>query len=489
MTAVGVRLTDVSLTDGQGAVWAGVMTTPMVGFVVDRFAAARPAAIEVSSPSTMRQCVARGENPWQRIDLVRDRCPTLALRAVLGVVTDHGRRGADLISAEVASQWLRELAQRGVGEVLIVDPLVDMGRIGPLLAEAATLGMTPIAALPFLEDPELTDGALAERAAAMARAGAARLQLRDESGVLTPDRLKTLLPALRQALGVASLDLHVRCQTALGPLVALDAIRLGIDGLDTAFAPLANGASVPSLGTLVKSTRLLGLDRSGDEVRLAAVDEANRALVALADRHGFAAARPWAFTLTPYVHQLPGAVAAEFMQRFEALELLPKLNAFANECARIRRELGMPPMLAPFGQAIAEQAWLHLQGLARYAELRPGVRRAIQQVYGSSAGEVEAGLAGRVGQLVKTRPLTLKDLRARCPEANDAALVLAQVCGVAPTALPTPAPAESMAYAASTPTEALVQGLLQRAARFAQLGVSGPDFEMQLGGATESHHA
>jgi oxaloacetate decarboxylase (Na+ extruding) subunit alpha len=482
MTCQRVRLTDVSLTDGQSAVWAGAMTTPMVGAVMHRLAAARPAAIEVCSPTIMRQCVARSEDPWQRVDLIRERCPDMALRAVVALVTDHGKRGADLISLDVAVQWLHELAQRGIGEVLFIDPMLDMRRLAPLLHMAATLGVTPIAALPFYQDADLTDGALCKQAAALAAAGAARVMLRDESGVMTPDRLAALLPALRQALAATPLDLHLGCQTALGPLVALEAIRLGVDGLDTAFAPLANGASVPSLGTLVKSARLLGLDQSVDGVCMPAVDAANRQLVSLADRHDFPVATPWAFSLSPYVHQLPGDVAADFMVRLAARDLWPKLSAFANECSRIRCELGRPPMLAPFARAIAEQAWRHLQGLPRYAELHPGVRRTIQQIYGSTPGSIEPRLARRVGRLAKLRPTSLKALRVQFPGMKDPALVLAQICGVSPTSLPGPAPRESLDYVAATPIDALIEGLSARAARFARLDVAAPDFAVRLCG-------
>ena len=487
MTQKSVRLTDVSFTDGQTVVWAGAMTTPMMSSVVRHLAAARPAVIEVSSPTTMRQCVVRGEDPWQRIDIIRELCPLLALRAVVGLVTDHGRRGADLISHDIIVHWLRELAQRGVSEVLFIDPLLDMRRLAPLLKEASTLGMTPIAALPFYEDPDLSNDVLCKLAATLATAGAARVMLRDESGVMTPDRLTTLLPALRRTLVATQLDLHLGCQTALGPMVALEAIRLGVDGLDTALAPLANGASVPSLGTLVKSARLLRIENSVDGVYLPAVDEANRQFVTLAERHGFPAAKPWAFNLTPYIHQLPGDVAAEFMERIDALDLLAKLSDFANECSRIRGELGKPPMLAPFARPIAEQALLHLQGLPRYAELRPGVRRIIQQTYGQTPGAVDAGLARRVGQLAKGRALSLKELRPPWPGVKDADLVLAQVCGVSPMSLPVPAARESMIYVATTPTAALIEGLSARAAGFAQLNVFGPDLAIQLRGGKGIH--
>jgi oxaloacetate decarboxylase alpha subunit len=477
-----LRYTDVSLTDGQSARWAGAMTTPMMLAVATRLAAARPASIEIASPATLQQCVARGEDPWQRIELLRERCPGVALRAAVALLTEHGKRDADVISTEVATLWLRELAQRGISEIVLIDPLMAIERIAPVLKEAEALGLTSIASLPVTQESTRSDDDLREQAAALARAGATRLMLRDEAGLLTADRLTTLLPALRAGLGTRPLDLHLRCQTALGPMVALEAVRIGIDGLDTAFAPLANGASVPALGTLLKSLRMLSSETSISEQTLHAVGEADRPLAELADRHGFAPARAWVFDLAPYAHQLPGEVAAQFMHRLAALGLAHKLHAFANECARVRSEIGAPPMLAPFARPIAEQALFHLQGSPRYAELRPGVRRILQQVHGAASGAVDVRLAHRVGALPKKLAPTVASLRAADPEASDAALVLGQICGVAPKAVPAPASPETLRYVATTPADALLAGLTARAARYAQIGVQGPGVAIQLQG-------
>ncbi len=477
---VALRITDVSLTDGQSARWGGALTTPMALAVASRLAAARPAAIEVASSAMLQQCVARGEDPWQRIELLRERCPGTTLRASISLLTEHGRRGADVISTDVAALWLRELQAGGVSEVVLIEPLLALDRIAAVLQKARNLGLTAIAALPFI--PQHSDAELRAQASNLAKAGATRVMLRDEAGLLTVDRLTTVLPALRAGLGSTPLDLHLRCQTALGPMVAIEAVRLGIDGLDTAFAPLANGPSVPALGTLLKSLRLLGLGTPASAQDRHAVGQADKLLAEVADRHGFAQARAWVFDLAPYVHQLPGDVAAQAMRRLSELGLTHKLHAFANECARVRSEVGAPPMLAPFARPIAEQALRHLQDGFRYAEIRPGVRRALQQVHGAATGAVDAGLARRVGALPQTPSMPVAALKAKHPHASDAALVLSQACGVAPDALPAPAASDALRYIATTPADALLAGLTARAARYAQLDVHGPGVAIQLQG-------
>lgn len=472
MNAGTLRYTDVSLTDGQGACWNGAMTTPMMIAVASRIAASGVHAVEVLSPEAMRQCLARAEDPWQRIALLRARCPGVQLRAVVALVTEHGRHGADVIGADIAALWLKELARHGVTEVVLIDPLMQLSRMAPVLAAARAHGLAAIAALPFT--PEASDDALRAQAEALAAAGASRVMLRDEAGLLTSERLAALLPALRDGLGDMALDLHLRCQTALAPLVALDAARLGIDGIDTAFAPIANGASAPALGTLLRSLGLLGIGTPASAQVLHAVRAADALLHAMADCHGWPSGPAWVFDLAPYRHQLPGASAASSMQALADAGAMHQLHAFANECAQVRRELGSPPMLAPFAQPIAQQALLHMQGMPRYAQLRPGVRRALQQAYGAAPGQVDQALLRRVGALPPAAPQVAFD------DASDAALVTFHVCGVAPHAQPAAASEEPAPYHLAAPADALLAGLAARAPRYARLSVHGPDVSIEL---------
>ena len=85
-------------------------------------------------------------------------------------------------------------------------------------------------------------------------------------------------------------------------------------------------------------------------------------------------------------------------------------------------------------------------------------------------------------RLPKTPSMPVAALKAKHPDASDAALVLSQACGVAPDALPAPAASDALRYVATTPADALLAGLTARAARYAQLEVHGPGVAIQLQG-------
>jgi oxaloacetate decarboxylase alpha subunit len=415
------------------------------------------AAIEVLSPAVIAQCLARDENPLQRLHALHQLAGATPLRAAVNLLLDHGR--CDVLGGEVLGAWLRLLARLGVTEALIIDPLLDSGRLYEALRLSRDVGLTSIGALPYSADAGRDDLFYAACAERLVAAGAARVMLRDEGGLLHADRLATLIPALRAVLGDTPLDLHTRCHTGLGPQVVLEAVRLQVHRIDTALPCVANGASVPSLPLLVRSAGLLGLSvQAPDSERVA---EGQARLAAVGDQEGFPQSLPWAFDLAPYVHQLPGEVAAEVMRSLRGR--LADLHAYAHECQQIRHDYGSPPMLQPFARAIAVQALAHINGEPRYATLQPGSRRTLQGAYGELA-PMRTDLRHRVGALAAPRV-------PPSPPSDDDAL-LALVGGIEPSA---PPPWQALRYETLSPEHVLAQGLLQRWAAYAKLSVTGPN--------------
>ncbi|UNK47756.1 hypothetical protein [Arthrobacter sulfonylureivorans] len=82
--------------------------------------------------------------------------------------------------------------------------------------------------------------------------------LKDTGGLLTPDRIRTLIPALSEVIGKRSLEVHTHNLTGLAPLVCLEAVELRADALHTSIAPLASGNGQTSTQGIVRDLRTLG---------------------------------------------------------------------------------------------------------------------------------------------------------------------------------------------------------------------------------------
>ena len=72
-----------------------------------------------------------------------------------------------------------------------------------------------------------------------------RVYIKDMSGVLTPERARTLVPALLAALKGKPLELHSHTTIGLSPRTYVLVPDLGIEVVQTACGPLSNGSSLP----------------------------------------------------------------------------------------------------------------------------------------------------------------------------------------------------------------------------------------------------
>lgn len=455
-----LRFTDCTLTTGDNAVWGGRLTGPMALRLARRLGRAGLAAIEVLDPETIAACIRRGENPWRRAEDIAAACPGTPLRARMSPLIAHGAGGHDVLDAQDLAEWVQRLAGAGVGEILCDDPLDDPDRMAAMLASVRAAGARPLAVLAF--DPDADDAAHAARAAELLRAGVEDVQLRDEAGTLTTDRLPGLLAALNGALGGA-LSLHPGCASGLGPQVAFAALAAGVERLDVALPSLANGPSLPSVLNLLRGAPAAGVEATGPD--MAALQAAEDWLAEAAAREGWQPSSPWNFDLAPWIHRLPGAALAPLQELHEPGSLL---HAFAHEAARVAQEAGALPPRPPFAAAIARQALWHVTGRGavaeRWSRIHPVLARAIRGAYGTlPAAPALAARLGRIGpDTVPRTPLT-GGLEHR-------------IGGAVTGAIPPDG------YRETSPAEALALGLLAHmgAGGFAHVTVTGPDLSISM---------
>jgi len=94
--------------------------------------------------------------------------------------------------------------------------------------------------------PVHTDAYYVERAKELAKLGVDFMCVKDPTGLLTPERGRTLFPALVAAARGIPLQLHSHCQSGLAPEVYSVAMQSGFEYGYTALEPLGNGASLPT---------------------------------------------------------------------------------------------------------------------------------------------------------------------------------------------------------------------------------------------------
>lgn len=359
-----VRFVDTTLRDGNQSLWALTMSTSMMLPIAARLDDAGFAAVELTAPAHFKAIVRDvREDPWERIRLMA----RAITRTPLSVMQQCSITGFGIVPKCLVELWMQRLAANGIRRLHLMEASNDFGlRVPDFITFARHAGLEVALALTYSISPKHTDAHFAAKARAAAAHDIGALFLKDPGGLLTPERVRTLVPAILESVEPVPVEFHSHCTTGLAPLCYLEAVRQGIRTLHTAIPPLANASSQPSVLNVASNLRLLGYAPVVDETAIAPVADH---FTFIAKRENRPIGAPVEYDHYQYVHQIPGGVIANLRRQLAQLRLIDRLPQVIEECIKVREDLGYPIMVTPFSQFVATQAAINVVLGERYKQV------------------------------------------------------------------------------------------------------------------------
>ena len=428
-----IRFVDTTIRDGQQSLWALGMTTGMMLPVAERLDAAGFDAIEIISGASFKKCVRElREDPWEMIRLVAQRIPNTPLRLIASRINPFNYDPPSMYRL-----FLELAVAKGASEVRISDPWNGLSFWEPRVRTAREVGLKPLVNLIYSVSPRHTDEYYAERTRQAASLPVYRLCLKDPGGLLTPERMQTLVPVVIENSNGVPVELHTHCTTGLGPLCCLEAIKGGITIINTALPPLANGASNPSLFNVAANARALGYSTIIDEEILRPVSDH---FTTIARQEGLPLGKPVEYDYAQYLHQIPGGMISNFGHQLGLVGLQDRLEDALEETARVRAELGYPVMVTPLSQFVGSQAVINIITGERYKEVTDQIIGYALGRYGEEgATETDPDIKQRILDRPRARELarqtipetSVQDMRRKYggPGVSDEDMMLRWIVG------------------------------------------------------------
>lgn len=476
-----IHLADETLRDGQQCLWATRMRTEHMLPIADRLDRAGLAGIQAMAPVQFDACVLfLKQDPFERIRLLRERVTRTPLR---GSVRSNLIRGFMPVADDITDLFVERQFANGLSEIGFFDALMCADNLASSIQCAQRLGAGVGVMLPYNLAPGYDDALYVAKAREIVvRFNPNTVGFYDAAGILTVDRLRTLIPAIKQAIGDKSLGFSTHCLTGLGPWLALEAAVHGADRLLTAVTPLAHGNSVPATQALAQDLRALGFDVQVDEGLL---DEVGDCLHAVAAREGLALGMPAEYEPSHYVTQYAGGAMSNLESSLQQAGIADKLPAVLDEIARVRVELGSPIMVTPYPAIIGAQAVMNVVSGERYKVVADEVKKYACGHFGKLPLPVDPNVLDRVIEngsadvALKPPPLhpLLPALRKRYGKLGDDQLLLRYMYGDEKVDAIEPTLAGD-AYSDKHPVVDLISGLA-RSNRKVQVRVTSRDFALQ----------
>ena len=411
-----IGLVDTTVRDGHQSLWsANALTTAMIAEAAPVMDRVGFRAIDFTSSTHMAMAVRwHRDDPWERIRVVRELMP----ETPLGFITPGMRFISwERAPLEVVQLALRCVIRNGIRRIWVAESMNDVAaglQVAEISkhegAEEVLLGLV------YSLSPVHTDDYYAERARRVAASPHVDvLNLKDPGGLLTPERVRTLVPALREAAPGLPLEVHTHDTVTMAGPVYLEAVRLGASFVCTAVEPLANGTSQPSAERTLANLRAEGFDVDLDEDALA---DASAYFTCLAARLGRPPGVPREYDVSVYRHQLPGGMTSTLRRQLAEVGMEHRFDEVLAELPRVREELGWPIMVTPLSQFIGVQAFLNVTTGARYSQIPDELVKYVLGQYGEPPGELDPDVEETVLGSARAEQLRDEEHRLDLAEAR-----------------------------------------------------------------------
>lgn len=386
-----IKLIDVTLRDAHQCLWATRMSTGMMKPIAGHLDDAGFEAIDLVGGAVFDVCVRfLREDPWERMRILNQWVTKTPL------IVHH--RGQSLFTFkyfpdDVVALTAQRIAANGIRYHTTYDALNDVRNLEVPVKAAKAEGIYVAAGFVYTVSPVHTDAYYVNKIRQMVKLGADAIFLKDPSGLLTPERAMTLVPAAKKACGSLPLQIHSHCLSGLAPYVVFRCAGYGADVIHTATSALANGASHPSTETLVRNLRRADFQV---DVDIDSVAQAADKLRYIAWREGKPLGEINEFDEFHYHHQVPGGMISNLKAQLESMGISERLQELLDEAGRVREELGYPIMVSPFAQYVATQAFLNITGKGRYDVIADEIRQYALGHFGEVPGTIEGNLLDKI---------------------------------------------------------------------------------------------
>ncbi|MFQ5684876.1 MAG: biotin carboxyl carrier protein [Candidatus Binatia bacterium] len=357
-----IRFVDTTLRDGQQSLWALGMRTGAMLAIAKQMDQAGFEFMEFFVTVMFKKFVREHrENPWEWLRLGAKRFTRTRLRY------HGGLHGLEKIPRSVLRLMIERVNSYGLKFTRTSNSWNDFSSFKEEeLDELRKLGMETVANLIYSVSPRHTDYYYAQKAREAAAMRPYRICFKDVGGLLTPERVRTLIPVILENTGDIPLEFHAHCNNGLAPLCYLEAMKLGVKIFHTAIPPLSNGSSQPSIFNVARNARAIGYTPIVDEEAIRPVE---KHFTFIAKREGLPMGMPVEYDHSQYLHQVPGGMISNLRHQLRLVGIEDKLKATLEEAAHVRAEFGYPIMVTPLSQFVGSQAAINVIVGERYKEV------------------------------------------------------------------------------------------------------------------------
>ena len=310
-------------------------------------------SLECWGGATFDSCLRfLNEDPWERLRQLRAHLPHTKLQMLF--------RGQNILgykhyADDVVDEFCAKSIENGIDIIRIFDALNDVRNLEQAIKSTKKYGGQVEATLSYTISPIHNEDYFVKLGRELEEMGADALCIKDMANLLLPMDAYSLVKRLKETVSIP-IHLHTHNTSGTGDMVYLMAAMAGVDIVDTALSPLANGTSQPATETMFYALGQYGIETGLNEKVINEVNDFFKPVKQKYVDSGRINAKSMATDAQALVYKVPGGMLSNMIANLTDMKAMDKFEAALAEIPAVRKDLGYPPLVTPLSQMVGNQA-------------------------------------------------------------------------------------------------------------------------------------
>ena len=381
-----VKITETVLRDAHQSLIATRMSTPEMLPILKEMDKCGFYSVECWGGATFDACLRfLNEDPWERLRILRREMPNTKLQMLFRGQNMLGyRHYAD----DVLEYFVQKSVANGIDIIRIFDALNDVRNLQTAVKAAKKEGAHAQIAISYTLGEIFTTDYYVNYAKQIEECGADSICIKDMAALLTPYRTEELVKALKANVKIP-IQLHTHYTSGLASMCLLKGIEAGVDAIDTAMSPLANGTSHAPTESMVAALQGTPYDTGLDLKQLTSLRPFFMDLRKKYLDNGLLDPKMLAVDANALIYQVPGGMLSNLLSQLKQAGKSDNFDEVLQEVPRVRKDAGYPPLVTPTSQIVGTQAVFNVIMGERYKTVTKEFKGLVKGEYGKTPAPID----------------------------------------------------------------------------------------------------
>lgn len=407
-----IRCTDCSLRDTQVSVYKNFLSDDNYWNFLDMVDGIGFAAVEAWGGGSFEAQVSLNVDPWEKLKKIRAHLKKTKLQILM--------RGQNILGYrpyhnDVLEEFIKTVTGIGVDIIRIFDGLNDIKNVSKAVYLTKKAGALPQVALSF--SSMIPDSRYIEYIRELKNLDIGELYIKDSAGVITAQRVHSLLALIKEEFPGISLGLHSHIISGEAEKAYAEAVNSGADALDFSFPCFSIPLGLPSIKNFLKIPEMAGLDLNID---METYEKASNFLISEIEVDHLKLPKELIlFQEKAKELEMPRGEIFYLIEEIKRRELQDKTQDILAEIVSIRRDMGFPPMLMPVSHIVSAQALINIITGERYKLVSKEFRDYFSGYYGRIPQEFSAEVCEKISRPadnLRDKRSSFEELKKKIPK-------------------------------------------------------------------------